>query len=43
MGNNTSSNNTSSNNSNKSEFENFYNVLDYISTYYILTMTIIMT
>ena len=30
-------NNTSSNNTNK-DFDNFYNLLDYISSYYILTM-----
>jgi len=35
MGNSTSSN---SNNSAKKEFDNFYDVIDYIATYYILTM-----
>jgi len=31
-------NNVSSKNSNNRDFDNFYNLLDYISTYYILTM-----
>ena len=35
MGNNTSSNNKATS---KSEFDNFYDIIDYIATYYILTM-----
>ena len=36
MGNNNSSPN--SNKSEKSKFDNFYDIIDYIATYYILTM-----
>ena len=36
MGNTSSSNN--SNKSAKNEFDNFYDIIDYVATYYILTM-----
>jgi hypothetical protein len=38
MGNTTSSNSNNSNKSAEKEFDNFYDIIDYIATYYILTM-----
>ena len=38
MGNTSSTNSNNSNKSSEKEFDNFYDIIDYIATYYILTM-----